>query len=216
MYWFNRFILSAALIAFSAIGIEKTPPTLDMKDPYVLIHNVAEQTFARFRADRELIKQDPNHLKVVVEQELMPYINHKYALAKILGKNYRKLSKQQKKRFMATFYDYLIVNYANIFTLYDQQTVTYGQAKDFSTKKTVAVKVKIIDTNRPPISIAFKLRKGGKSGNWKAYDMAAEGVSMVASKQAEFDALIRKEGIDYVIDYVEKKSKESVELKVVN
>ena len=35
--------------------------------------------------------------------------------------------------------------------------------------------------------------------------MSAEGVSMVASKHAEFNALIRKHGIDYVIDYVAKK-----------
>ena len=40
-----------------------TAPTLDMQDPYQLIHNVAEQTFARFRADRALIDQDLNHLK---------------------------------------------------------------------------------------------------------------------------------------------------------
>jgi phospholipid transport system substrate-binding protein len=215
MNWFNRLILSV-LVVFSVTASAKTAPTLDLKDPYVLIHKVAEQTFARFRADSDKIDQDPNHLKLIVEQELMPYINHKYALAKILGKHYRKLTKDQKARFIAVFYDYLIVNYANIFTLYDQQTVIYGKGKDFSGKKTVAVKVKIVDTNRPPITISFKLRKGAKSGNWKAYDMAAEGVSMVASKRAEFDALIRKEGVDYVIDYVENKSKDSVELKVVN
>ena len=216
MRFFNKFILTIAVMAFSAISSAKTAPTLDMKDPYALIHNVAELTFSRFRAERHLIDQDPDHLKLIVEQELMPYINYKYALAKILGKNYRKLTKIQKQRFTEIFYDYLIVNYANIFTLYDQQTVIYGKTKEFGTKKTVAVKVKIIDTNRPPISIAFKLRKGAKSGDWKAYDMAAEGVSMGASKQAEFDALIRKKGIDYVIDYVEEKSKDSVELKVVN
>ena len=98
---------------------------------------------------------------MVVEQELMPYINTKYALAKVLGKHYRKLSKAQKTKFRAVFYDYLVVNYANIFTLYDQQQVTYGKAKSFAKKKTVSVKVKIIDSNRPPIAISFKLRKGG-------------------------------------------------------
>ncbi|NRA70090.1 MAG: ABC transporter substrate-binding protein [Gammaproteobacteria bacterium] len=214
MKWFSKTIMSLMVVFFANVSVAKTAPTLDMKDPYQLIHNVAEQTFARFKTDRALIDKDLNHLKVVVEQELMPYINTKYALAKVLGKNYRKLSKAQKTKFTAVFYDYLIVNYANMFTLYDQQQVTYGKTKKFANKKTVSVKVKIIDTNRPPISIAFKLRKGAKSGNWKAYDMSAEGVSMVASKHAEFNALIRKHGIDYVIDYVAKKSNDSVELKV--
>lgn len=214
MKYFNKLVVAAIAILFSVTSIAQTAPTLDMKDPYQLIHNVAEKTFARFRDDSALIDKDLNHLKVIVEQELMPYINSKYALAKVLGKNYRKLSKEQKSRFFKVFYDYLVVNYANMFTLYDQQQVTYSKTKDFSKNKTVTVKVKIIDTNRPPIDIDFKLRKGNKSGNWRAYDMSAEGVSMVASKHAEFNALIRKHGIDYVIDFVEKKSQESVELKV--
>ncbi|NRA85107.1 MAG: ABC transporter substrate-binding protein [Gammaproteobacteria bacterium] len=213
MNWITK-LIAATSILISVASVARTEPTLDMKDPYQLIHNVAEKTFARFRADDALIKADLNHLKVVIEQELMPYINTKYALGMILGKHYKKLTKAQKARFIEVFYDYLVVNYANIFTLYDQQQVIYSKGKDFSKKRTASVKVKIIDTNRPPISIAFKLKKGKKSGNWKAYDMSAEGVSMVASKRAEFDALIRKKGIDYVIDFVERKSKDSVELKV--
>ena len=200
MKWFNKVMVAVVAFTFSVVSMaesepklqqpqpkqQQSQPQLDMKDPYQLIHKVAEKTFARFREDSALIDKDLNHLKVIVEQELMPYINTKFALAKVLGKNYRKLSQKQKARFVKVFYDYLIINYANMFTLYDQQQVTYGAAKDFAKNKTVTVKIKIIDTNRPPITIDFKLRKGKKSGDWKAYDMAAEGVSLVASKHAEF------------------------------
>lgn len=216
MNWFNKVMMALMAMMFSVAIMAQSQPLVDMTDPYRLIHQVAEKTFARFRADSVIIDQDLNHVKVIVEQELMPYINTRYTLAKVLGKNYRKLSKAQKARFNKVFYDYLIINYANMFTLYDQQQVTYGKAKDFAKSKIVTVKIKIIDSNRPPIAIDFKLRKGSKSGHWKAYDMAAEGVSMVASKHAEFSALIRKHGVDYVIDYVEKKSRESVELRVTN
>ena len=140
MKWFNKMMVAVVAFTFSVVSmaesepklqqpqpkLQQPQPQLDMKDPYQLIHNVAEQTFSRFKTDSAIIDQDLNHIKVIVEQELMPYINSKFALAMILGKNYRKLSKDQKARFVKVFYEYLIINYANMFTLYDQQQVTYG------------------------------------------------------------------------------------------
>ena len=34
-----------------------------------------------------------------------------------------------------------------------------------------------------PIKLDFKWRKNSKTGEWQAYDMVAEGVSMVVTKQ---------------------------------
>ncbi|MGB0898749.1 MAG: ABC transporter substrate-binding protein, partial [Psychrobium sp.] len=81
-------------------------------------------------------------------------------------------------------------------------------------KKVVTVKVTIVDAQRPPIDIEFKLRKSKKTGNWKAYDMVAgNGLSMVATKAKEFDGIINKKGFDYLITQLKKKAAESVEAK---
>ncbi|HBV92464.1 MAG TPA: phospholipid-binding protein MlaC, partial [Pantoea sp.] len=42
----------------------------------------------------------------------------------------------------------------------------------------------------------FQWRKNSQSGNWQAYDMIAEGVSMITTKQNEWSDLLRTKGID--------------------
>jgi phospholipid transport system substrate-binding protein len=44
------------------------------------------------------------------------------------------------------------------------------------------------------------LRKNRKTDDWKAYDMVAEGISLLSSKQSEFQSILRNDGIQKVID----------------
>jgi len=192
-----------------------TSVSFNKQDPHALIKQVSERTFARFRQDRSLIEKDINHLKVIIAQELMPYIHHKYSAAKVLGKNRKKLSKQEFAQFSEVFKEYLILTYANVFTLYDQQKVIYAGANKAPKGRITSVRVSIIDDDRPPIKIDFKLIKSKKTGDWNAFDMIAEGVSMVASKQGEFNAVIRKHGVAYLMEQLATKAKQSVEKKVV-
>ena len=46
--------------------------------------------------------------------------------------------------------------------------------------------------------IIFKMRLNKKTGSWKAYDMVAEGISLLSAKQSELTGLIREKGIDSV------------------
>lgn len=215
---FTKFVsVTMGLLLLSPLAIADSNKVLfDMKDPHALIKNASEATFSRFRNERDLIDKDLNYLKVIVAEELMPYINHKRAAASVLGNKHYKTAKEQKKfsEFSEAFKDYLVLTYANIFTLYDDQKVIFEPASDITGKKVVSVKVQIIDAQRPPIAIDFKLRKGKKSGDWKAYDMVAgNGLSMVSTKAKEFDGIINKKGFDYLITQLKKKSLESVEAK---
>ncbi len=55
----------------------------------------------------------------------------------------------------------------------------------------------IIDQGgRPPVRLDFQWRKNSVSGNWQAYDMIAEGVSMITTKQNEWASTLRTKGID--------------------
>jgi phospholipid transport system substrate-binding protein len=56
------------------------------------------------------------------------------------------------------------------------------------------------EPGRPNINLAFKLRKNKNTNEWRAYDMVAEGISLLSSKQSEFQSILRKDGIQKVID----------------
>ncbi|ABE53791.1 toluene tolerance [Shewanella denitrificans OS217] len=181
-------------------------------DPYLLIEQAANITFARFRADKALIDADLNHLKVIVKEELMPYVDYKYAAYKVMGQYLRDTSVDQRERFVTAFEGYLVATYAQAFTQYTDQKVLYDPGTDFSKEKMVEVNVQIIEEGRPPIKILFKVRRL-KDDSWKAFDLIAEGISLLASKQSEISNLIRKDGIDAVIVLLNEKTKEKIDRK---
>lgn len=59
---------------------------------------------------------------------------------------------------------------------------------------------------QPDLKITFKVRKNKRTGEWLAYDIVAEGISLLSSKQREFEAIRRTGGIVGAIDIMSKKN----------
>jgi len=95
---------------------------------------------------------------------------------------------------------------------YDNQTVVFEPESSFDDKKSITVRAVVQDPVRPEIRIAFKVRKDSKTNEWKAYDMVAEGISMLNSKRSEFESILRQDGIDSVIALMKDKIGKPVEL----
>lgn len=183
------------------------------KDPYLMIKTVADITFTRFSNEQTEIQKDPNILKTIVREELMPYINYQYAAYKVIGSNFKKTNKDDRAEFVPAFREYLITSYAQVFTLYNNQKVEFAPARDFSDDRVVSVDTSVIEPGRSPINISFRVRKHKKTGDWKAYDMVAEGVSLLDSKQSELSSLIRQKGLPHVTDMLKEKSARDIVFK---
>ncbi len=186
---------------------------VDKKDPYQMIKTVADITFKRFANEQSAIRAEPNLLKTIVREELMPYINYQYAAYKVIGSNFKKTNKADRADFVPAFREYLITSYAQVFTLYNNQKVEFAPARDFSDQRVVSVETSVMEPGRAPINISFRVRKHKKTGDWKAYDMVAEGISLLDSKQAELSSLIRQEGLAHVTEMLKEKSERSIVFK---
>lgn len=184
-------MICALLLPLSAVSAE-----IDKTQPYPMMEQVGGAAFERLKAEQGLIKQDPNHLKVIVEEELMPYVNYKYAALKLLGSNLRGAQRADVNEFITAFRSYLIASYAQVLTQYTDQEIEFGPEIKLDPSKTItSVKVDIVDAPRPNIQLEFKLRKDKKTGEWQVFDMIAEGISLLSSKQSEWSGKLRQEGI---------------------
>ncbi|ENM5932466.1 phospholipid-binding protein MlaC [Vibrio mimicus] len=183
-------LVSALLMPWLA-----TAATIDTSNPYQMMKAVAEKSFDRLKNEQEKVHQDPQYLKVIVEEELMPYVNDQYAALKLLGPNLKGAKREDVAEFVKAFRAYLVTNYAQVLTQYTNQTIEFGPEMPLEgDRRITSVKVEIVDTPRPNIKLEFKLRQE-KSGEWKAFDMIAEGVSLLSSKQSEWSGKIRQQGI---------------------
>ena len=187
-------LLSGVLIFCSVIAQAQN------KNPYLMLEDVANKTFSRIKKERQLIEVDPELLRTVMEEELLPYIDYSFSALKVLGKYYKKVPREKIPEYISVFRSYLITTYALAMAYYDGQDVEFQPARDVTDERTVTVRAVVKEPGRPDINLAFKLRKSSKTNEWKAYDMVAEGISLLSSKQSEFQSILRKDGIQKVID----------------
>ena len=196
------FITAVASLMATQVFAEES---IDRTQPYQMMTQVAEVSFERLKNEQENIHNDPELLKVIVEEELMPYVNAQYAALKLLGPNLKGADRKDVRVFIDAFRKYLVSSYAQVLTQYSDQTIQFGpEPKIKADSRITSIKVDIIDSPRPNIKLEFKLRKDKKSGEWKAFDMVAEGISLISSKQSEWNTKIRQEGILQVADELEK------------
>ncbi len=193
---------------------EKTTKVLvEKNNPYQMVKVVAGLTFKRFADEQQAIQTNPNILKDIVREELMPYINYRYSAFKVIGKYLKSTTDAQRQAFIPVFREYLVTSYAQVFTLYENQEVRFSPSKNFANKRIVAVNTEIIMPGRDNIDVTFKVRKSKKTKQWLAYDMVAEGVSLLDSKRAELGSIIRQKGLPYVTKMLKKKSERDIVFK---
>jgi phospholipid transport system substrate-binding protein len=166
--------------------------------PYVVLDNIGTQLFSRIAANQQEIKKFPLYMRVIVEEELMPSIDYKYVAYKILGKHLKKTSKEQRAEFVKAMRHYLIRTYSIALSKYKNQQVVFETEKLTKGKRIIGIKTKIIEQGAPTINLVFKMRKNKKTKQWKAFDITAEGISLLSAKQAELNKKIANQGIDHV------------------
>ena len=181
--------------------------------PYVLMQQTVDKLFSDIKANQGKIKSTPEYLRTIVRNDLMPHVHVKYAGQLVLGKSLSSASEAQREKFFDAFGQFIEQSYAQVLTQYSDQKVEIESEKPTDGKSIVTIRVNVISANNtPPIKLDFKWRKNSRTGEWQAYDMAAENVSMVATKQNEWSSILRQQGIDTLTAQVAQSAKQPITL----
>ena len=203
----SRIFSAAIILIFSGVA------TAEEVNPYKLLEDVATETFARIKNEHSEIQKNPEILRDIIEQDLLPHVDYNFAALKVVGKHFRTVPKDKIPEFIQVFRQYLITTYALALTYYNGQEVVFQPMRDTPDDNTATVRAVVKEPGRPDIKISFKLRKNTKTNEWKAYDMVAEGISLLSSKQSEFESILRQDGIQKVIDIMKEKIAQPITLE---
>tara|TARA_B100002003_G_C14125791_1_gene541468 strand:+ start:843 stop:1499 length:657 start_codon:yes stop_codon:yes gene_type:complete len=209
-----KVLLTLVMGAFLTVS-SASAETIKEENPYTLVKKVADKTFERIGEERSKITENPNYLKTIVKDELMPYVDNIYASKKVLGRYFKDTDEKQRQEFYKAFTDYIVATYARAFTQYDESKheVEFLQhPKVGPDDKVVVVETRVKEAGRSPIRLDFKVRYDNNADVWKAYDLVVEGVSLLNSKQSEIAAVIRSRGIEGTIALLEDKAGQPIKL----
>lgn len=187
---------------------------IDQTNPYHLMGEAADRIFTRLAKEQPAIKQNPEILRTIVKQELMPYVQVKYAGALVLGRYFKDATPAQKDAYFAAFDDYIVQSYAQAMTMYNGQSYEIAPEKPVGNANIIAIRINVIEKGgRPPVRLDFQWRKNSKTGYWQAYDMSVEGVSMITTKQNEWGDILRKKGVDELTKVLSQSAKQKITLE---
>ncbi|KAB1992982.1 phospholipid-binding protein MlaC [Haemophilus parainfluenzae] len=194
-----------SLMAFAVATLFVTQTVRAETSPYVLMQQASDKLFADIKNNQAKIKKDPNYLRTIVRNDLLPYVQVNYAGSLVLGSHFKSTTPEQREKFFKAFSDFIEQAYAQVLTAYTDQNIQIEPAKEVGNKNLVSIRVNIVQNGgQAPIKLDFKWRKNSKTSQWQAYDMVAEGVSMVVTKQNEWSGILRQQGIEALTAQIQK------------
>ena len=200
-------------MAFAVTALFVTQTVRAETSPYVLMQQASDKLFADIKNNQAKIKKDPNYLRTIVRNDLLPYVQVNYAGSLVLGSHFKSTTPEQREKFFKAFSDFIEQAYAQVLTAYTDQNIQIEPAKEVGDNNLVSIRVNIMQNGgQAPIKLDFKWRKNSKTGEWQAYDMVAEGVSMVVTKQNEWSGILRQQGIDALTAQIQKSAAAPVTL----
>ncbi len=187
---FLRFIALFVSISMSAYSIAA-------EDPRQVVETAALAMTERLITDKDEISSQDYYVEHLVDELLLPVVDHVYMAKRVLGKNWKKTSKVQKKQFVGAFKHKVIRTYAGAFKAFNGEEIIFENAKYSKSKKKASVKSAIQRVGAPAINVTYKLYL--KKSRWLTYDVVIEGVSLVKSFRDQFQQRIEKLGIAQAI-----------------
>lgn len=187
------------LISFSAsAATEKLLP------PQLVIENTSQALLGKLK-DPDFAS-NKTEIRSFVDSSIFPNVDTIRMSALVLGKHWRKASKQQKKQFIAAFKQLLVNTYSTTFTeQFNDWSIDYLPLKLKPDAKTTTVKTIVSQAGKANAKIDYSMIR--RNNQWKIYDLKVEGISLVISNRETFSQMIKDSGsLDVVINKMEAKN----------
>ena len=187
---------------FILFCISKYSYAIDKNVAVKYIENVGQQAINILKTPIE----DLQTRELLFEKMLNNHFDKKLIHRAVLGKASKGASESELIRFGKAFDKHIVKVYASQLGVYSNQLFIIDKAFKKGKKDTI-VSSHIEHETAPPLRIDWRLRDRGNG--IKIIDIAIEGVSLLATKRADFGASIKKGGLHSLIIDLETKNAEN-------
>jgi phospholipid transport system substrate-binding protein len=147
-----------------------------------------------------------------VDQTIYPHTDFDKISELVLGKLWGTASSDEQARFKREFQTLLVRTYSRAFVEFKDWTVRFLPLDMENGASKVIVKTEVLQPGLQPISVNYRMLLA--NGEWKAYDIMIEGVSLVTNYRSTFSNEVKTKGsLDAVIDGLAKRNAEALAAK---
>ncbi len=160
-----------------------------------VVEKAANDVISVLDKEAEQIAKDPEKAFTLIEQYIVPYFDFDRMSYYILGNNWKNATEEQKARFQSEFKHMLVNTYATALSEYtSQEQINYLPTITSKNPDVVIVPTEISQQGSQPVSVAYRMFR--QDDNWRIYDVAIGGISLVTNYRASFASQIRNGGME--------------------
>ena len=166
--------------------------------PQDMVRDTSSRMLVAMHTEQDLIVRDAAHLYELVEEIVLPYFDFRRMSQWVLGKNWRKATAAQREQFVEQFRILLVRTYGTALLEYADEEIVYLPYVEEQNAARVTVRTEIDQPGVGVIPIYYSMYQS--DDGWKVYDISISGVSLVTNYRSTYGSIIRKDGIDHLIN----------------
>jgi len=191
--------LLAAFVALLLIIVIVSPAGAESLSPEALVKQVAADVLVATRKDKDAAVEanDKRERLALAEEKILPHVDFAEATRLAASAAWGRASPVQQVQMVSAFRAMLVRTYSNTIDAYRDQPMRVLPAKTVLHAKEAVVHSEYVRPGEAPVGVEYAMRKS--AGEWKIYDIAVEGVSLVLTYRPLFDHVTRTEGVDGLV-----------------
>ena len=189
---------ACVLVGSSAMAADNRSPAQN------LVMQVTSSVIEVLDSERELLDDNPERVYELADRMVLPYFDFERMARRVLGKRWKKATAEQRTRFVSAFRTLLVRTYSIVLSEYRGQTLTYLDPLPRKKETEVVIPVDVELTGAQPVRVAYAMH--GSGSDWKVFDVAVDGVSLVTNYRSSFRSEIARHGIDGLIARIEARN----------
>jgi phospholipid transport system substrate-binding protein len=198
---FGLFALFLAFMPFANVTADELLP------PQQPIAN-ASQLLQQRMQDKNFLK-DFGQVTKFVNETIYPHTDFDKISALVLGKNWKTATPEEKERFKHEFQILLIRTYSRAFVEFKDWSVHFLPIEMEPGANKAMVKTEVLQPGIKPVGVDYRMELS--NGEWKAYDIMIEGVSLVTNYRTTFSTEVQTKGsLSAVIDDIAKRNADAM------
>ncbi|TVP78842.1 phospholipid-binding protein MlaC [Thioalkalivibrio sp.] len=187
-----------------------TAAPLQAAEPVELVEGAINRVMETLRAEEARAEAEPEFVLEVIESEIMPLVDFDGMARLILARHWRDATPEQRERFTEAFRDTLLQSYGVRLADYLDRRVVVVPRRSRQDDRMAVVSTEIeVGRGQPNIVVNYRLRP--VDGEWRVFDVEAEGLSFVGNFRTSFNTEIGRHGLDALIARLEAGDRSLIE-----
>ena len=198
MHYLKSFVMTLSLFVLTVPVIQagdvEDINSMVKKKVSVIFDLLGKQDIEKNERNEKIVGQ----LNEIMDFQLAAYLS--------LGKQWKKISKTQKKEFVETFQQYINNYIVEKIDLYTNQKIDIGDSKIVK-KGRAELEIGILSGGET-LQVNFKLRKNKKK-EWRVYDVDIEGVSLITTFRSQFSGVLKNSSFEELLEKLKNPTEHS-------